>query len=239
MVHGHIKKIIIFLALIMFYQPGMLKSNGSDPGDTPLGRIEFISPARGDILIRAYSPDPSSMFFKGNTLYAEIKGLKITFKITEISGVYIRCIVDKAFETRVNDISEGMVIYDHASLNSRGKYYDVKGVLRRLISLYENFIVDVESTENPRLIAEAMGKFSSGIEELLPEMTKMNRKYPELKSFDRIPPSELASESARLKKIEPRLKDVFYKIAEYSGDEDVKKKLSELQKVLERMIKGE
>ena len=134
-------------------------------------------------------------------------------------------------------MSEDTVVYDYTSLNRRAKYYDVKAVLRRLINLYENFIFDVESTENPLLIAEAMGKFSRGLEGLLPDMVQMNRKYPELKSFGLAPPEELSSESALLRKIEPRLKDIFYKIAEYSGDEEVKRKMDELKKVLERMMK--
>ncbi len=237
MVQTSFNKIIIFFAMSLLCQWGLLISNASGSEDIPLGKIEFISPVRGEILIRTGSPDPSSLIFPGNTLYIEIKGSRITFKVTEISGIYIRCRIDSAFEDSLKNVSEDMVVYDYTSLNSRAKYYDVKAVLRRLINLYENFIFDVESTENPILIAEAMGKFSRGLEDLLPDMVLMNRKYPELKSFGRIPPGELASESALLRKIEPRLKDIFYKIAEYSGDEEVKRGMADLQKVLEKMIK--
>lgn len=233
------RNIIILFSLLLLCQWGLLLSNASGSEDIPLGRIEFISSAKGEVLIRSISPDPSSLIFQGNTLYTVIKGSRITFKVTEISGTYIRCSIDSAFKDSLKNVSEDMTVYDYTSLNSRAKYYDVKAVLRRLINLYENFIFDVESTENPALIAGAIGKFSRGLGELLPDMAKMNRKYPELKSFDRVPPAELASESALLKKIEPRLKDVFYKITEYSGDEEVKKKMDDLQKVLERMMKGE
>ena len=135
--------IIIFFSLLLFCQWGFLLSNASGDEDIPLGRIEFISPARGEILIRVGSPDPSSLIFQGNTLYTLIKGSRVTFKVTEISGIYIRCRIDSAFENRLENISEDMVVYDYTSLNSRAKFYDVKAVLRRLITLYENFIFQV------------------------------------------------------------------------------------------------
>ena len=99
----------------------------------------------------------------------------------------------------------------------------------------EDFIINIESTEKPPLIADAVAKFSENIETLIPQMAMMNKKYPELKNFDVSPPVELASESALLRKIEPRLKDVFYKIRGYMEDEGVKKEMSSLQTVLEQM----
>lgn len=231
------KKIILILLSFLIFLPGTAFPEKPGIADTPLGEIEFISIARGEILIRLNSLNQSLSLVKGNSIYVKGDGERIDFTVKEIAGIYIKCFIEKNKISRIALAKEGMVVYDNSSLNSRLKYYDVKAVLRKLITLYENFIIDIESTEKPALIADAVAKFSSNIETLIPHMAMMNKKYPELKDFDVSPPVELASESSLLRKIEPRLKDVFYKIRGYMEDEGVKKEMTRLQTVLEQMKK--
>lgn len=231
------KKITLILLFLLIFLSNAAFSEKPGMDDTPIGEIEFISPGRGEILIRSYSVNPSLSLFEGNFIYIKSDEGRVDFAVKEISGIYIKGFFKKNGSSSIIFAKEGMVVYDNSSLNSRLKYYDVKTVLKNLINIYEVFIVDIESCEKPPLISEAVAKFSTSIEALIPQMAMMNKKYPELKSFDVSPPIELTSEAALLRKIEPRLKDVFYKILGYMEDEDVKREMSRLQTVLEQMKK--
>ncbi len=232
------KKVILIIVSFLVIITGTSFSENASSADTPLGEIEFVSPGRGEILVRSYSVNPALTLFTGNYVYSKDGDSRISFTVSEISGIFIRCSVEQK-SSGIASVKEGMIVYDNSSLNSRSKYYDAKAVLRRLIKIYEDFIVAVESTEKPLLIAEAVENFSSELEILIPDMAMVNKKYPELKDFDVNPPLEMASESALLQKIEPRLKDVFYKIRRYMDDEHVKARMVKLQKVLEKMKKAE
>jgi len=235
-----LKFFFITFSLTAVLFTGPVFSEVTDSADVPLGTIEFISPVSGEILVRSSDSSPGLVISAGNYVYViNDDGVKIDFTVKEISGIFIRCSAGEKNIPLVSSLKEGMAVYDNSSLNSRSKYYDAKAVLGKLIKLYEDFIIAVESTENPILIAEAVESFSSNLEILIPEMALVNKKYPELKNFDVSPPAELASESALLKKIEPRLKDVFYKIRGYMNDEHVKAGMVKLQKVLNMMKRAE
>lgn len=235
-----LRKVIVFFILILPAISAAFSADSGSSADTPLGVIEFISTGRGEILVRSLNSRPSVFVSSGNHVYVKNSdGTRTDFTVKDISGVYIKCSVSSGSPASLSSLREGLTLYDNSSLNSRSEYYDVKAVLRQLIKLYEDFIIAVESTENPLLIAEAVENFSMKLEELIPDMAIMNRKYPELKNFDVNPPVELASESALLKKIEPRLKDVFYKIRSYMSDDNVKARMLKLQKVLEKMKRSE
>lgn len=229
------QKIKLILLSLLIFLPGTVFSEKNNISDTPVGEIEFISTVRGEVLIRSYSVNSSLPLSEGNFIYAKGEGGRIDFTVKEISGIYIKCSIEKNKTSPALSAREGMVVYDNYSFNSRLKYYDAKTLLRNLVNIYEDFIIDVESTEKPPLVAVAIAKFASNIETLVPRMAIMNEKYPELKNFDVSPPLVLVSESALLRKIEPRLKDVFYKIRGYMEDEDVKKEMIKLQSVLEQM----
>ena len=231
------KKIISVYLFLLIFLSNAVFSNAPGMDDTPLGEIEFISSARGEILFRSYSANPSLGLFEGDFVYIKSDKGRVDFTVKEISGINIKCFIGKNKISTIAFAREGMVVYDNSSKNSRLKYHDVKIVLKDLINIYEDFIVDIESSEQPAIIAEAVAKFSAGIEALIPQMALMNKKYPVLKNFDVSPPLELASESLLLRKIEPRLKDVFYKILGYTEDEDVKREMARLQTVLEQMKK--
>jgi hypothetical protein len=234
-----LKKFNIVILSLLIVIPGAAFSENSGSADSPLGEIEFISAARGEILVRSLNSSPGLVISPGNFVYVKTgSGVKINFTVKEISGIYVKCAIEGK-NPGISATGEGMTVYDNSSINSRSKYYDAKAVLRKLIKLYEDFIIAVESTEKPLLIAEAVEHFSSNLEILIPDMAMVNKKYPELKNFDVNPPSELASESALLKKIEPRLKDVFYKIRGYMNDEHVKARMLKLQEVLGKMKRAE
>jgi hypothetical protein len=108
-------------------------------------------------------------------------------------------------------------------------------VLSALIKLYEDFIFKIESVDEPALISEYVEFFSADMEKLIPEIDRLNSKYPELLKFYSEPPAELKYESETLKLLEPALGNAFFKIKLYAEDPAVKKSLGKLQKVLEKM----
>jgi hypothetical protein len=135
-------------------------------------------------------------------------------------------------------IQHGENVYYLDSMNSAMKYKDAERVLAELIKIYQDFIFKIESTDDPLKISTAMREFSSSLNSLLPEMKRINDKYPELKNFITDPPDELKNESDMLEALEPRLKEVFFKIQLLSADQNIKKAMDELHDILLKMGAG-
>jgi len=207
----------------------------------PVGKLLFKSESGSEVMIYSSSGNPSAIISRGNLLLVGKEPGAVRVTVSDISGLYIRCSVDKDARTAVNSLREGTEVYFSDEINASAKYGDLKKVLNALILLYENFIYSVESVDEPASLAASVNRFAGKLESLIPEMARLNSKYPELKNFNISPPPELQYESDTLGLLEPRLRDAFYKIRLYSGDngdENVKKAVANLQRVLDKMKTG-
>lgn len=224
-----------FKILILFTVFFSIAVNGKDisPDEFIIGKAEFIGRSGRESIVVLNSTGKAYLLNNGVLLLIKRGTEKIVLKIDDTDGKYIRCSVN--IEKTASVIKEGDDIYYSDSFNSSIKYSDAKKILGELIKLYENFILKVESTEDTVLIAEAVTKFSAELDKLIPEMKRINSKYPELVKFNVNPPAELQNESEMLGVLEPRLKNVFFKIKLFDSDENVRKATEGLHKVLTKM----
>jgi hypothetical protein len=224
--------IIVFFSMISlfsFYTYG--KDNSDD--EWIAGKVEFTAENRQEYIVILSAPGKKFFLNKDSILFIKRDDKQVIVKITDIDGKYLRCGLNS--DNKTIEIKPGEEVYYSERLNSKIKYGDVKKILSELIHLYESFILKIESTEDTFLISEAVKNFSVNLEILIPEIKKVNSRYPELKKFNISPPAELKDESGILLILEPRVRDAIFKIKMYSSDVRIKNAVEELQRVLKKL----
>jgi hypothetical protein len=222
---------IIFSMIILF--PFYSYGNNNADDEWIAGKIEFTGENRQEGIAVISSPGKKIFLNKNALLFIKKGKARIILKIIDMDGKYFK--YNLLNESKGLDIKPGDDVYYSEKLNSNKKYGDVKKILSELIHLYEGFILKIESTEDALIISEAVKKFSMELDMLIPEMKRVNSKYPELKRFSISPPNELKNESEILRILEPRVRDAIFKIKMYSSDERVKKAGEDLQRVLKKL----
>jgi len=230
-------RVIAQLIIIVLLPVQFLTGNDKFTDEFIIGKIEFTTKAGREGIAVLGSPEKKYLLNKGVLLLVKRGSERIILKVNDADGKYLRCIVNDGSGTSV--LREGEDVYYSDSINSSTKFRDAKRILVELIELYEEFILKIESTEDTLIISGAVNKFSGELDRLIPEMKRLNSKYPELRNFKAAPPSELKDEAAKLESLEPRLKDAFFKINMYRSDENIKKATETLQKVLTRLNTGQ
>jgi hypothetical protein len=200
------------------------------------GKVEFINKSGTEGIVLLSSPGKAYLLNKGVLLTINRNDKPVILKITDVQGLHLRCLINS--ETETARLIYGENVFYSDTINSSIKYRDAKRILSQLIKLYEEFIFKIESTEDPAIIANTVNSFSAELDKLLPEMKRVNSKYPELEKFKLSPPAELLNESAMLEVLEPRLRDAFFKIQMFGSDENIKKATDDLHKVLQKMNSG-
>jgi len=228
------KKIIISGTLILsFLLSALYGKNTKD--EFVVGKTEFSNKNGLEWIVISNSAEKRYML-KNSILLVIKRGDKhILLKINDSDGKYLKCaVVNKSG----SDIKHGEDVYYLDSMNSSMKYKDAERILTELIKTYQNFIFKIESTDDPIIISTAMKEFSSSLNNLIPEMKRINDKYPELKNFNINPPDELKNELQMLEALEPRLNEVFFKIKILSDDKNIKKAMDDLHEILLKMGAG-
>ncbi len=207
----------------------------SNEGEREIGKVLFKSESSGEVMVISSVETPSLFVVKGSLLNIGKGEESVKVSVIDICGLYIRCSVAEKGDKKIFSVKEGDGVFYSDSSNASVRYSDVKKILSALIKLYEDFIYRVESSDEPVIISENVERFASDLEKILPEMERLNSKYPELKNFYSEPPPELKYESENLQRLEPALTNVFFKINLYRDEPAVKNSISRLQKVLSRM----
>ncbi len=207
---------------------------GSDPGRREIGKIIFKNESTGEIMVLSSLENPSFVITKGSVLETEGREA-VKVSVTDICGSYIRCSLAVKQNGILRHVEEGEKVFYTGSSNESVKYSDAKIALSALIKLYEDFIYSIESVDDPAVIAGYVEKFAADIEKMLPEMERINIRYPELKRFYSEPPRELKTEAETLKLLEPALKNIFFKIHIYAEEPAVKRAVAKLERVMKKM----
>lgn len=226
------KKTGIFAFLLSIITPFVLQADNNS--DIFMGKIDFVSNARCEVIINAASESAIATALGGSVLYAFAGKNRVQLTVVAVEGRLIRC----SFKcgNKINVIpAEGADAFYSMNDNSASGYSDVKVMLSGLIKLYEDFIIKVESTDDPARLAAVVDEFSVSMECIIPEMDRLNRKYPELRDFMGSPPPELKGEVELIRKLEPGLNDAFFKIKMYEKNSDVGNALRRLKSVLDKM----
>ena len=226
------KNIKIILLLLFILQPFVSGAEKTD--DIPVGRIEFISNNRCEVLVLASSDLGLSAGAPGNMLYTVSGRNRIKLTVTGTQGRFICCTFKCGGKEKIIPV-EGADVHFAAKDNSASGYPDVKILIHRLVKHYRDFILAVESTDDPEKIAAAVNSLAASIDLIIPEMARLNDKYPELADFMNSPPEELKAEVAILKETGPLLSEAFYRVSAFSSHRPVNEALKRLQSVMKKM----
>ena len=221
------------LLIIIFILSPLVTLSGKDAKDEFIvGKTEFGNKSGLEWIVTVNAPEKRYMLKTGSVLAIKRGNKHIALKINDSDGKYLKCaVIDK----NADAVKHGEDVYYLDSMNSSTKYKDAERILAELIKLYQNFIFKIESTDDPLIISTAMREFSSSLNHLIPEMKRINDKYPELKNFNTDPPKELKNVSDMLEALEPRLNEAFFKIKILSNDKNIKKAMDDLHEVLLKM----
>ncbi len=111
-----------------------------------------------------------------------------------------------------------------------GKYTDAKRVTIKYLEAMEKYALEVERSNTPDALAQAVDRFVDEMAALRPEMEAIEKKYPELTDMA-TPPSELEDLALRMDTLSQRMVAAQTKLMQYSTDPDVQRALQKLQNI--------
>lgn len=84
-------------------------------------------------------------------------------------------------------LSTGVQSFADENIDGNEKYEDAKLVLTDLAVLIEGFVQKMNAAEEPEEIAIVLNKFTESMQDLIPKINEMRKKYPELENEDTHP----------------------------------------------------
>lgn len=118
----------------------------------------------------------------------------------------------------IETYKEGRLSLDISSFyKSSEKYADAKKVLTKFADLTENYVKNLNSAENAGSVAKALDGYTTPMKDIMPEMVKILKKYPELKD-EKTHPEELKPLMKRFNKVFQNLIAASAKIMKYAND---------------------
>jgi len=112
-----------------------------------------------------------------------------------------------------------------------GKYADVKKVNAEFVSMLEDYVAELEKADSAKDVAAAMNSYADQLEGIMPEMKKLQEKYPELKDQDNIP-AELEESMESAMAAGMNMAGTFMKIAPYMEDPEVQKAQERIGRIM-------
>jgi hypothetical protein len=112
-----------------------------------------------------------------------------------------------------------------------GKYADAKKVVAKSNKVLEGFLGKMDTADNAKDVATALTGFTSEMEKIVPELKKLEEKYPELKGSQSVP-EELGEEGKKMMELWGKFASVMMKIEQYADDSEVQKAKEKLENIM-------
>jgi hypothetical protein len=112
-----------------------------------------------------------------------------------------------------------------------GKYADAKKTIAKSNEVLEDFLGKMDKADNAKDVATALTGFTSEMEKIVPEMKKLEEKYPELKGSQGVP-EELGEEGKKMMELWGKFASVMMKIEQYADDSEVQKAKEKLENIM-------
>jgi hypothetical protein len=112
-----------------------------------------------------------------------------------------------------------------------GKYADAKKTVAKSNKALEGFLGKMDEVDNAKDVAAALTGFAIEMEKIVPEMKKLEEKYPELKGSQGVP-EELGEEGKKMMELWGKFASVMMKIQQYGDDPDVQKAQEKLENIM-------
>jgi hypothetical protein len=101
-----------------------------------------------------------------------------------------------------------------------GKYGEIKPLIEKMGTAFENFILGLEKAEDANAIAAALDAFSKIMKDLAPKMREIVKKYPELKD-EATHPEELKPLLKKMDEMGKKMIGLMGKIQQFANDPKV------------------
>ena len=105
---------------------------------------------------------------------------------------------------------------------SADKYDEAAGVLKPYIPAMKRYLKVAENTDNPLELAIAMNQLCDKMEELVPKVRQLSKKYPGLEYEQRIPVRHIQFRN-ELELLMQRFTQSYVRIIQHIGDPQVRK----------------
>ncbi len=106
------------------------------------------------------------------------------------------------------------------------KYRDAKEVMAAQLEAMKTYVSDIEKAENPKEIAESITAYNGEMKKLIPEIKKMNEKFPELSSEEKRP-EEMKEAYTEMKEFSEKIQKAMFKVMKYMKDSEVRSAIKE------------
>jgi hypothetical protein len=118
----------------------------------------------------------------------------------------------------IETYKEGRLSLDISSFyESFEKYADAKKVLTQFADLTEDYVKNLNSAEGAEIVAKALDGYTTPMKDVVPELVKILKKYPELKD-ETTHPEELRPLMKRFNKVFQNLIAASAKVMKYASD---------------------
>jgi uncharacterized protein YjgD (DUF1641 family) len=131
-------------------------------------------------------------------------------------------------------MSIGFLIVLIAAGCSDGKYREAKKVMAAQLEAMKTYVSDIEKAENSKEMAESITAYSREIKKLIPEIKKMNEKYPELLSEEKRP-EEMREIYLEFKGFSEKIQGAMFKVMKHMNDPEVRSAIKEQGEVMSGM----
>ena len=102
------------------------------------------------------------------------------------------------------------------------KYADVKELNEDVAKVMDEYVAELEKSDNAQDVAKAINRFSDKMEALMPKMKKLAGKYPELQDKSNVP-EELKESQKKAEALGQKIAGSMMKIMPYMNDPEVQK----------------
>ena len=102
------------------------------------------------------------------------------------------------------------------------KYADVKELNEDVAKVMDEYVAELEKSDNAQDVAKAINHFSDKMEALMPKMKKLAEKYPELQDKSNVP-EELKESQKKAEALGQKIAGSMMKIMPYMNDPEVQK----------------
>lgn len=112
-----------------------------------------------------------------------------------------------------------------------GKYGDAEKAYTEFADAMESYLQELEKADDAASMTVAINAFADDMEELTPQMKKLNTKYPELKDPNNIP-EKLQPIKERSDEMAMQMAGTFMKVMPHMKDAEVRAAFERLGKIM-------
>jgi hypothetical protein len=112
-----------------------------------------------------------------------------------------------------------------------GKYADAKKAIANSNKILEDFFAEFDKADDAKSVAAALNGFVDDMEQVVPELRDLEKKYPEIGGGQSVP-EELGEEGKKMMELWGKFGSIMMKIQQFGDDPEVKKAQERLQTVM-------